>query len=1683
MAKITWKNGTSGDWSVGSAWSTSTVPGALDDAFIDIAGSYAVSITTPQAVHSLTLNAAGVSISTSASLVLGGTLTVSAGTIFLTTNGIISGGTIQDSGGGLEFVSGTAMLQGVTYQGVLDMSQNNRFLRIVNGITFAGLNGAGAGTVNLTGENVNLSIDGNTTLDNATLNIGNSGGGGQSLLFANDVGPGAVLTLGSKFNVVHAGRSASLSSSGNPANAIVNQGLLTAAFSGGILNINGNRFTNTGTVLVSNGDSLVIGATTITNTGTINVAAKSSLTLSGAWSNAGKISMTDGGLGLNGSFNTAALNSITRSGGGVSIGGSEDNTGATIKVGAGAALGTIFLTTNGIISGGTIQDSGGGLEFVSGTAMLQGVTYQGVLDMSQNNRFLRIVNGITFAGLNGAGAGTVNLTGENVNLSIDGNTTLDNATLNIGNSGGGGQSLLFANDVGPGAVLTLGSKFNVVHAGRSASLSSSGNPANAIVNQGLLTAAFSGGILNINGNRFTNTGTVLVSNGDSLVIGATTKFTNFAGGTLTGGTYRVSGGSLLQLANDALIGINDADITLSGAGSLIRSLNTSNNQQVALDATLATIGSAGALRLLNGRAFTAVSGFTDNGLLELGGGTFKASTLGVAAGASVIGFGVLDAALSNAGMVEAKGGLLNLLGAVSGAGGFQIDSGATLELGSNPVAGQVVGFNGIDATLKLDAPAGFAATLDQFAPGDRLDLAGVGLATKAALSGTTLTVTLAGGSLLTYTLSNPTPSNLAITSDGNGGSLITAFGRAKASAHTPEPVVFANRHVGDAAQRALTIGNIGTANAFWENLDASIGGATAGITAAGSFAGLAPGATNTSSLKVGLDTSVAGVLVGTAKISLFSNGAGTSGFGKTALPSQTVNVSGKIYAYAAPTLSATTLNFGAARIGGSLATQTLKIGNGLAADAFQESLTYALGALPVGFKGQSGTSGTVASGASGSAVLAIAADKSGDFSGGTATLTLASTGIGTSGLADTSLASQTITLNGKVYAPAVAQLGTKTVNFGVVHVGDVVNIPVAVTNTAAGTLTDVLVGGFGTVTAPFTGSGSLAGLVAGTSGTLNVGLNTASAGTFSGSAQLALKSSNPDLAAISVSAGPIALSGTVNNYALGRCARLSGGGTFGQSGSNYTLSLGTIASVGLPVTIDLGLMNAATGPADLLSGQFEIAGSAGLINTGFANFTDLAAGAQRTGLSVSLPSKLVSGTYTETITLHSTSNNASGSSALADQTLTISATVLVATQLTRTPTTLVGGAGADTYIATSGVLYSGQSINGGGGTNTLLLQGPGTFDLRAPTVLKNIGVLNAMEGQPAYMLDDGTLVPSQIQTVYLRDGFDVTMNVAPSAALNAANPLAPTMVVYGARSASVINLGDGNDIVFVGGTRETFKGGGGSNTFYVNGTTIGATIDGGNSGASALFVRGGGTATMGTNITNIAAVTLTNAAGGAVQPDYVFRANGLAGLQIRASAGNDTITIGNATQRVVATGGNTTVRAIASMAGGVTFNGGTGQSTLEIITGGTVTLAAATDRVTVKLDAASVLTLNKMQFIRAIGSAGADMIKAGAAGQVLTGGAGVDTLQSAVGFGTIFRDDAAGLGGDSIKGFGGADVIDVTDLIAGSAKLSYSGSATRGNLTVSDGAHAANIKLFGSFSESLFHVADDGHGGSVITYG
>ena len=77
-----------------------------------------------------------------------------------------------------------------------------------------------------------------------------------------------------------------------------------------------------------------------------------------------------------------------------------------------------------------------------------------------------------------------------------------------------------------------------------------------------------------------------------------------------------------------------------------------------------------------------------------------------------------------------------------------------------------------------------------------------------------------------------------------------------------------------------------------------------------------------------------------------------------------------------------------------------------------------------------------------------------------------------------------VTLNGKVYTPAQAEVPTQSVDFGIVHVGDVVALKsVEVRNTATVTaLNDVLLGSFTGVTAPFTATGTLGtGVAAGAS--------------------------------------------------------------------------------------------------------------------------------------------------------------------------------------------------------------------------------------------------------------------------------------------------------------------------------------------------------------------------------------------------------------------------------------------------------------------------------------------------------------------------------------------------------------------------------------------------------------------------
>jgi hypothetical protein len=89
------------------------------------------------------------------------------------------------------------------------------------------------------------------------------------------------------------------------------------------------------------------------------------------------------------------------------------------------------------------------------------------------------------------------------------------------------------------------------------------------------------------------------------------------------------------------------------------------------------------------------------------------------------------------------------------------------------------------------------------------------------------------------------------------------------------------------------------------------------------------------------------------------------------------------------------------------------------------------------------------------------------------------------------------------------------------------------------------------------------------------------------------------------------------------------------------------------------------------------------------------------------------------------------------------------------------------------------------------------------------------------------------------------------------------------------------------------------------------------------------------------------------------------------------------------------------------------------------------------------------------------------------------------GGGTTFKDKAALLNGDKIGNFDKpADAIDLTDVNFGSSSQTFveDGGGTFGTLSVTDGTHHAAIVLFGNFMAAGFHTANDGGGGTQVTY-
>jgi hypothetical protein len=379
------------------AWSNSGVI-SLNDATLVLSGAMKTG-QLGQISGTGTIVLAGTLANTGATLTLGSGGQLPA----LTLTGTIVGGSIADPGGNLTIgVGGTAMLEDVSETGTLNLTGAAAYLRVREGLVLSG-------AANITGAGSELGFLGSQAFGQAQVQLGAAGTAAViDVLHDYSQQGGSTLTLGTLLSVIQSGPLAAIGTSGDvTGDAVINYGSITAAVTGGTFALGGADFINRGLVAVSSGDTLAITAASFFSGGTISVS--------------------DATLSIGDSLTVAALGNLQLSNATVAVSGTLDNQGGTLALGAGSSFGRLLLS--GTIEGGVIQDSGGGLHAVAG-ATLDGVTYEGELDMSHPFQTLTLDGGINLTGAGGAGAGTLLLTGASTRVIAMGDETINNATVN-----------------------------------------------------------------------------------------------------------------------------------------------------------------------------------------------------------------------------------------------------------------------------------------------------------------------------------------------------------------------------------------------------------------------------------------------------------------------------------------------------------------------------------------------------------------------------------------------------------------------------------------------------------------------------------------------------------------------------------------------------------------------------------------------------------------------------------------------------------------------------------------------------------------------------------------------------------------------------------------------------------------------------------------------------------------------------------------------------------------------------------------------------------------------------------------------------------------------------------------------------------------------------------------------------
>ena len=1225
-ATCTW-NTSNGNWAAIVNWAACAAgngnpvqsPGAADTATIGAAGL--VTINTGQSVLNLnhaghitidafglnlvggggTLNSGVINVGgvSTANLGIsaghnlnntGGVIHIAAGSVVNQFGSSITGGTINSTGTGalVAFGSGNNFLNGVTLGGRMDMATGFALQRITNGLT---LNN---GIIDIANQSV-LSFEGTSTLAGTGSIVFGSVGGGSNRLFLDGNG-----TTTFAAGITVRGHSGTIGNQINIAGTqtLVNNGTISADVAGGTITFSDSAVTNNGTLSALNGGTLVLGS---------NVT------------------------------------------GGVS---------SQIVTGAGSTV-----LQNGVTLSGTVNTSGSG-QFrptANGNNFLSGVTLNGNLDMASAFALERVSAGGLV--LNG----TIDVANQSV-LSFEGDGGLSgNGTIVLGATGGGNNRLFLDGN----GTTTFAAGITV--RGHSGTIGNQINIAGTqtLVNNGTISADVAGGTITFSDSAVTNNGTLSALNGGTLVLGSnvtggvSSQIVTGAGSTVLqngvtlSGTVNTSGSGQFRPTangNNFLSGVTlNGNLDMASAFALERvsagglvlngTINLANASVLSFEGNGGLSGNATIVLGATGGANNRIY-FDGNGTTNFAAGTTVrghsgtiGSQINIAGTQTLVNNGTInaelsggtitftDSALVNNGLVRAQAGTVNVGVALSGSGALQVDSTGAMNLANGAKSQNTLSMGATGAALNLGT--GNLTLNNNYT--NAAAGAGNSFNRRAGVTGTGLIV--AGGNAAQVI------SGSAVSGGATTNATLT-IGNVRVGAHNLNYAIGASGTAGPMLRGALQT-SVNGANLSDSRLSGT------GVTANNYNAGAPTGSGETRTVTFSVASAGAIAPLNGQVLNLRSNfeniadqklnivlGAGAAAFnvaGGTATPSP--------------------VQLAAQRVAGTLST-VLNVSNTAAAGVFSEDLNASFSSFTGAATGSGSIAGRLAGSSNtglGSMSVGVDTATSG-VKTGTATLAYESAGAvngASNGLGVLAVGTQVVTVNGNVYAPAVAQLNTAAVNFGVVRVGDAVGASaVSVSNTASGALTDTLRATLSGGASPFSTGGTAAAVAAGgtNASSLSVALNTATAGLFNSSALVTFTSQNPEMADLALGTATVSLSATVNNLAASTLARTGGAGTFGGGLLSYTLDFGSVVAGQAGGVATLSLSHSAAGPADALAGSFNLSslmpGDPFALG-GFSAFAGLAAGQTLGGLTVSFGG-LVEGSFDRVLVLKRLSTNGSG---------------------------------------------------------------------------------------------------------------------------------------------------------------------------------------------------------------------------------------------------------------------------------------------------------------------------------------------------------------------------------------------------------------------------------------------------------